>query len=121
MASKLGALDVEAFDIDEWSIINARENIENNQCVNIRLRHGTISELKPVGSFDIILANINKYVLLEELRIYSSFLERGGQLLISGFYEQDRRDIATEASHHSLCEEMNDARDNWASLLLRQT
>ena len=67
MASKLEANEVEAFDIDEWSAVNGKENIENNHCHNVHLYQGKISEIKFTGKFDIILANINKNVLLAEM------------------------------------------------------
>lgn len=119
MASKLGAREVEAFDIDEWSITNSKENIEVNQCDNIRHQQGKLDELSFAGKFDIILANINKNVLLGEMEQYSSYLSLGGELLISGFYEDDIEDLLQEASRHSLSELRRDKKENWAALLLR--
>ncbi len=56
--------EIEAFDIDEWSVINGRENAENNRCENIHIRQGNITELDFTRVFDIILANINKNILM---------------------------------------------------------
>ena len=120
MASKLGAHEVEAFDIDDWSVINGRENIGNNGCKNIRLHQGKIGEVNISGLFDIILANINKNVLLAELEIYSQFLNKEGYLLLSGFYLRDIVDIKKEAAHHGLKERQRDERETWAALLLRK-
>jgi ribosomal protein L11 methyltransferase len=120
MASKLGAREVEAFDIDEWSVINGAENIQINQCPNIHLQQGKISELSFSGSFDIVLANINKNVLLEEIRQYSSLLDQTGCLLLSGFYEQDISDLLNEAARYQLKELSRSTREGWASLLLRK-
>jgi len=120
MASKRGAHSVEAFDIDEWSIINAKENIENNSCPNVNIRQGKISDLNFTGPFDIILANINKNVLLGEMESYANSLVNGGQLLLSGFYEHDTDDIKKSAVAFSLDEIKRDARENWASLLLKK-
>lgn len=120
MASKLGAKEVEAFDIDDWSLINGKENIENNRCGNIRLQQGKINELNFAGAFDIIHANINKNILLEELKTYGSYLAVGGHLMMSGFYDHDRKDIAAEAARFGLREERKDERETWALLLLKK-
>ncbi|MEX1239222.1 MAG: 50S ribosomal protein L11 methyltransferase [Cyclobacteriaceae bacterium] len=121
MASKLGAKDVEAFDIDEWSVINGNENTEVNHCGNIRIQRGTIREVDLSEKFDIILANINKNVLLDELNIYSSHLQPGGLLLLSGFFTLDIPDLLREAVRHHLTEVNRDDRETWASLLLSRT
>jgi ribosomal protein L11 methyltransferase len=118
MASKLGAAHVEAFDIDDWSASNGKENIENNKCSNIILRRGTIAEMKFEGKFDVILANINKNVLLAEMKSYVSYLNPNGKLLLSGFFTSDIVDLAEEAARFGLTELVRDERDLWASLLL---
>jgi ribosomal protein L11 methyltransferase len=118
MASKLGAKEVFAFDIDEWSVINGKENLEINHCNNIQLEQGKITEVKPTGKFDIILANINKNVLLDEMKIYANFLNPSGKLLLSGFYTHDIADLLKEASKYKLTEVTRDERETWASLLL---
>ncbi|HEY3404557.1 MAG TPA: 50S ribosomal protein L11 methyltransferase [Ohtaekwangia sp.] len=120
MAIKRGAASVEAFDIDEWSVVNGNENIEVNHCTNINLRQGKLSDLTMDGMFDIILANINKNILLEEIKLYQSFLISGGLLLISGFYTSDVPDLLREATVYNLVEARQDERENWASLLLRK-
>jgi ribosomal protein L11 methyltransferase len=118
MASKLGAKNVEAFDIDEWSVINGKENLEINECHNIHLQQGKITEVKLSGKFEIILANINKNVLLDEMKIYQSFMNAGSHLLLSGFYTRDIDDLLNEAAKHGLEEVRRDERETWASLLL---
>jgi ribosomal protein L11 methyltransferase len=120
MACKLGAGEVEAFDIDEWSVVNGNENTALNNCANINIQQGTIEQLKLSGKFDIILANINKNVLLNEIKIYSSYLEKGGQLLLSGFYTRDIPDLIRESAIHNLNEVFRDERETWATLLLRK-
>jgi ribosomal protein L11 methyltransferase len=120
MASKLKAKEIEAFDIDEWSVINGKENIENNQCSNIQIHQGKIQEMKFNEKFDIVLANINKNVLLAEMKEYYSYLENNGQLLLSGFYTKDIPDLLEEARNYHLVEVNRDERENWASLLLRK-
>lgn len=121
MASKLGANEVEAFDIDEWSVVNGEENKELNNTKNIRIQQGKISEVELSGKFDIILANINKNVLLAEINTYATFLAPNGKLLLSGFYTHDINDLKNEASKYSLTEISRDERETWACLLLTIT
>ena len=121
MASKRGAASVEAFDIDEWSVINGQENIENNRCTNIHLQQGKISDLKFSGAFDIILANINKNVLLAEIETYADYLRPSGQLLLSGFYTSDIDDLINQASKFGFKEVRRDEKETWATLLLQKT
>lgn len=118
MASKLGAKEVEAFDIDEWSVVNGEENASNNQCNNIHVQQGKIDEVELTGKFDLILANINKNILMNEMSRYASFLTKGGHLLLSGFYVSDIEDLKEEAANYSLREVVYDERETWACLLL---
>jgi ribosomal protein L11 methyltransferase len=120
MASKLGAKKVEAFDIDEWSVINGKENSEVNDCNNIRQRQGKITDLTFEDDFDIILANINKNVLLQEIAQYAAYLKPTGLLLLSGFFEDDIADLMTEAAKYKLKKVKSDSKENWASLLLQK-
>jgi len=120
MACKLGAKDVEAFDIDEWSVINGQENIEVNSTPQIHLQQGKLEELSINGTFDIILANINKNVLLAEIKQYQGYLNPNGLLLLSGFYTHDIGDLLGEASKYNLQEVRRDERETWAALLLKK-
>ncbi|GAB1446597.1 50S ribosomal protein L11 methyltransferase [Flammeovirgaceae bacterium] len=119
MASKLGAKTIDAFDIDEWSVINGKENIEVNACKNINIRQGMISELIFEYNYDIILANINKNILLQELPQYVSYLNPDGYILLSGFYEKDIPDMVTRAHPYPLKYIQSEVRENWASLLFQ--
>lgn len=121
MASKLGATEVEAFDIDEWSVVNGEENKELNNTKNIHIQQGKISEVALSGKFDIILANINKNVLLAEIRTYANYLAPNGKLLLSGFYTRDIEDLKAEASKYRLVELSRDERETWACLQLMST
>jgi ribosomal protein L11 methyltransferase len=120
MASKLGAQHIEAFDVDEWSVINGKENIDNNRCAHIRIRQGKIEDLDFTGKFDIVLANINKNILLLELKTYARYLADGGKLLMSGFYSQDADDLKKEGIRYGLHEVHRDERETWATLLLEK-
>ena len=118
LASKLGAREVEAFDIDDWSVENGNENTAVNRCSNIRIQQGTIHEVDLTGKFDLILANINKNVLLDEMATYSAYLQPGGLLLLSGFLMLDIPDLLSEAKRLGLAEVRRDERDTWSALLL---
>ena len=118
MASKLGASEVHAFDIDEWSVSNGRENIEVNRCTNIFHYQGKLGDLNLEGPFDIILANINKNILLDEIHLYKQFLGPEGLLVLSGFYVTDIPDLLEEAAKHGLSELRRDEREGWACLVL---
>jgi ribosomal protein L11 methyltransferase len=120
MASKLGAREVEAFDIDEWSVPNGKENVEINHSRNVNIRQGKITDMNFTGTFEIILANINKNVLLAEMKEYSHYLQDRGLLLLSGFYTKDIDDLKTEAAQHRLKEIGRDERETWAALLFRK-
>ncbi len=120
VASLRGASEVEAFDIDEWSTVNGNENAAVNNCTNIRIRQGRIEELDLNGQFDIVLANINKNVLMAEAAIYQRHLVSGGVMLLSGFYTEDIADLLNELSPYGLAEVSRDERENWAALLLRK-
>jgi ribosomal protein L11 methyltransferase len=120
MAAKRGASFVEAFDIDEWSVINGNENLQVNGVSNVRLQQGKITEVSLDGLFDVILANINKNVLLSEIHTYQNYLAPSGLLLLSGFYTHDIPDLLAEASKHNLHEIKRDERESWASLVLKK-
>lgn len=90
MAEKRGAAAVDAFDIDEWAVENARENVYLNHCHRVCVQKGTINSLQlPQAAYDLILANINRNVLLEEMPAYAKHLKPGGSLLLSGFLKDD--------------------------------
>ena len=120
MASKLGAKEVEAFDIDEWSVVNGKENQEVNHCANINQQQGKLADLTFDENFDIILANINKNVLLDEMHQYAAYLNPGGLLLLSGFFEDDIADLLKSANRYHMKELGRDSRENWAALLLQK-
>jgi ribosomal protein L11 methyltransferase len=120
MASKREAKFVDAFDIDAWSIENGKENAEMNGCSNIRIRQGKISDLKFNEPFDIILANINKNILLMEMPYYSAYLKKDGLLLLSGFYEHDIADIESRAKGENLILQHFHTLETWAAVLFKK-
>jgi ribosomal protein L11 methyltransferase len=119
MAHLLGARQVEAFDIDDWCVDNGNENFDLNG-LTTRMGLGTIREVNPVGPFEIILANINKNVLLDELEIYAGLLTAEGFLLLSGFYTEDIDDLVNAAEPLGLILRKKSSKDNWAALILEK-
>ncbi len=117
---KLGAADALAFDIEEWAVENAIENAALNDCQPMRVFQGTIAGVAANERFDIILANINRNVLLAEMPTYVSYLKPGGQLLVSGFYETDAPDIQHKADEAGLVKVGYQTRNQWASVVFQK-
>ncbi|MDN5204399.1 50S ribosomal protein L11 methyltransferase [Fulvivirgaceae bacterium BMA10] len=115
MASRLGAADIYACDIDEWAVTNSRENFEANDCSVIKLKQGDVSSFST--SFDIILANINRNVLLNDIPSYATMLNDPGILILSGFYVEDIPVIEKKAINSGLHLSNQSTRNNWASLI----
>lgn len=102
-AMKLGAAYAIAFDIDEWSIANAQENIFLNEVSDeISIRKGSVEVIKEDESFDLILANIQKNIILEVLPVLVSAAGSGASLLLSGLLESDRGSIDEKADELGL-------------------
>jgi ribosomal protein L11 methyltransferase len=120
MASKLGASEIKAVDPDEWSVINGEENARLNDCYNISLYWGTTREQDFQEPFDIILANINKNVLLEDMGWYAEHLRPGGHLLVSGFYVSDTPDILAQAARYNLDFLHRYEEETWVALRLQK-
>lgn len=116
LAEKLGAKEITATDLDAWSIENATENMQRNHCNNIHLfQSAVVPEDK---TYDFILANINKNVILEFLPQLSGLLRQGGKLLLSGLLVTDEEDIVTACQKHSLKLQRKVERNNWICLQL---
>ncbi len=120
MAKKRGANQVIAFDNNEWAVTNSQENLELNQCSEIQLFLGTIQDVEIKQSTDIILANINRNVLLEEMELYVQRLSSTGQLLLSGFLEADQTLIEQRALQAGLQPVGVKYHDGWVALLLER-
>lgn len=118
MAAKLGAKHIYAIDIDEWSIDNVPENMRLNDVENLVFEKGDLSIVKP-QQFDMILANINKNILLESFEKLSKLLVESGSLLISGFYESDLADLKKAAKKFNLKFHQHITLNNWCSAEFR--
>jgi ribosomal protein L11 methyltransferase len=117
MAHKLGAARIHSFDIDEWSVENGEENYQLNGIDNITIEKGTIDTQKP-EVFDIVLANINRNILLDEIPKYAEFT--GDYLLVSGFYEHDIADIHAVAEKSGFKKVKHISKNNWAAVVFRK-
>ena len=102
LASMKGASSIIAVDIDNWSYENTVENTEINKITNIDVKLGGAEILENEWNFDVILANINKNILLRDIKIYTNTLKSGGFIYFSGFYEDDLADINNEAEKYGL-------------------
>ncbi|MEZ0542904.1 50S ribosomal protein L11 methyltransferase [Fibrella arboris] len=120
LAVKLGATDALAFDIEEWAVNNAIENAALNNCPQVRVFGGTIDGVAADERFNIVLANINRNVLLAEIPAYVTHLQPDGHLLVSGFYEYDAPDIIQKADESGLSVVTQLTRNQWASVLFKK-
>lgn len=114
LAEQLGATAILAIDNDDWSIENAAENTSRNGCQRIELKKADTASMGK--NFDIILANINKHVILENLAVLAGQLNKGGILLLSGLLAEDEADIMESMSRFPLKMEHKLLRNNWISL-----
>lgn len=116
MAAKLGATQIEGTDIDEWCIENSRENFALNELSDVKLQMTAAQNFHCSAPFDIVLANINKNVLLDEMHYYADFCKPNGHLLLSGFYEKDIIDISLSAKEYGFVIQSQQIKDDWAQL-----
>lgn len=117
-ASKLGATRVLGYDIDEWSVENAQHNAAINGVENMHTLLGDASVLEGVTEkFDIVIANINRNILLADMPAFRAHVATGGRLILSGFYESDVAMIEKAAAEHGLklCDVMVD--EEWACVM----
>ncbi len=102
LAYQLGASAIYAIDTDEGCIENSRENFKLNNVKNYQIHKGAVKKLTFKYSFDIVLANINKNVLLAEMGYYKKIMSADAILLLSGFYEKNVPELIQEAIIHGL-------------------
>jgi ribosomal protein L11 methyltransferase len=117
LACKMGADSVLAIDSDELSIDNARENAVINGCEMVQIELS--DSLSEAGRFDIILANINLKVILENIDSIRQHLNETGVLIGSGVLESDERIIRERATAAGFAFELQMIRDNWMSFSLK--
>ena len=113
LAEKLGAAEVTAIDVDDWSIENAKENFERNGCGKITV---SLTSSLPDREYDVILANINRNVILAYMEPLVNRVKRNGQVLFSGLLLADEEAIKTAAEQHGLHLVKRAERQGWISL-----
>ena len=115
-----GASNVLAYDIDSWSVRNALQNIQLNHIGNMEVLEGNATLLQGKGPFGLILANINRNILWNDLPAFSSVLASHGQIILSGFYMEDIPMLAERAESLGLACANHTENEHWASLLLNK-
>lgn len=120
-ASKLGASEVVGYDIDEWSSENAIHNAELNGVGNMKVMLGDASVLKSVeGKFDVVLANINRNILLADMPAFVSVMADESLLILSGFYASDVDLLTEKASSLGLSKIDSKSDSEWTCLVLKK-
>jgi ribosomal protein L11 methyltransferase len=114
-AEMKGAKPLEAIDIDSWCYENSLENIERNNCHHIAVYEGDASLLKG-KKYDVIIANINRNILLSDMKTYTDCLNEKGLLLLSGFYKEDFQIINKQVVKYGLTLDSKLERNNWLAL-----
>jgi ribosomal protein L11 methyltransferase len=114
LAKKLGAASVTAIDNDEWSVTNATENASMNN-EEIILSQASLEEIAAT-QYDIVLANINRNILLEHMRAMSNQLTTSGILLLSGILKQDEEAIVKAALNEGLSLPHAQAKNGWMAI-----
>lgn len=114
LAAMKGAVQIDAIDIDNWCYLNAMENVERNACSHIRVYEGD-ADLLGTRTYDVVLANINRNILLEDIPKYVNCLKKGGVLFVSGFYRDDLILISKKCSEMKLKFEKNIEKNNWVA------
>ena len=121
-ASKLGASEVVGYDIDEWSADNARDNLLLNGIgsARVEVRLGDAAVLQPNDQAHLLMANINRNILLADMQRFACALLPAGQLLLSGFYTEDIPLLTAHAARYGLHLKDKRTEDNWTMLLLQK-
>ena len=117
-AAKCGAVAAYGYDIDEWSVSNTIHNAKLNSLENVSALKGdsTLLYEELMGKYDVVLANINRNILLNDLPTLASSMADNGTLIISGFYKEDESVLIAKARALGLVEEKRSSSDNWAMI-----
>ena len=119
LAAKRGAHPVTAIDIDDWCVNNSRDNISLNQVEGITVELGDASLLKGRKPFDIIIANINRNILLADMEQYAACMHPGSEIYMSGFYVDDIPAIRAEGERLGMEYLHHKEKNRWAAVKLR--
>ncbi|MFD2550248.1 50S ribosomal protein L11 methyltransferase [Bizionia sediminis] len=115
LAEMKGAKQLDAIDIDNWCYVNSLENVTRNNCQHITVLEGDATLLTN-KHYDIIIANINRNILLEDIAVYATCLNAKGLLFLSGFYQDDIPAIEAACNHESLTLLDTLEQNNWVAL-----
>ena len=118
LASMRGADPVTAIDIDDWCVNNSRDNIALNNINNITVELGNASLLEGRKPFDVIIANINRNILLNDMAAYTACMHKGSEIYMSGFYVQDIDAIRSKGESLGLKFVHYREKNNWAAVKL---
>lgn len=110
-----GAKPIDAIDIDNWCYLNSIENAQRNNCEHITVYEGDATLLVN-KSYDTIIANINRNILLNDIATYAKCLNPNGSLYLSGFYQEDIPIIEKECNANNLILKNKLKRNNWVAL-----
>ncbi|MCF8335754.1 MAG: 50S ribosomal protein L11 methyltransferase [Bacteroidales bacterium] len=119
LASKMGAKEIWAVDTNEWAYHNAHENVKTNHTHNIKIIRGSARDVDSY-KFDLILANINLTVLLEDLPVYANCLVENGELLLSGIYQGDMKKIIEKSNKYGLYYVKHEERNLWVAMKMKK-
>jgi len=115
LAEMKGAQPIDAIDIDNWCYLNSIENAERNDCHHISVYEGDAALLAG-RNYDVIIANINRNILLDDMQQYVDCLNPGGTLFLSGFYEEDIPVIDASCTEKGLTYVKKHQKNNWVAL-----
>ena len=117
LASMLGAKQIDAVDNDEWAYNNSVENVNRNQISNIKLylNDAAFLDFSRENYYDLIIANINRNILLNDLPAYAKSLNKNGVIFMSGFYENDLKILKSKAENNGLMFDNHITSQNWAA------
>lgn len=121
LASLRKAKELVAIDIDHWSYENTIENCEVNNITNVETLHGGAELIPSQGVFDIVLANINKNILLRDMKYYADALVNEGVLFTSGYYLRDLTDLKNCASEYGLMFVGYKKKNDWVAAEFKKT
>jgi ribosomal protein L11 methyltransferase len=118
LAERLGASEILAIDNEEWAVENCRENIRRNNVTKVKVVFADTMDVV-TERFDIMLANINRNVIMKNLQSWRTFIEPGGVLVVSGILVTDTKDISDLALSHGFEIMKQLTRDGWVSICFR--
>ncbi|MGM0496541.1 MAG: 50S ribosomal protein L11 methyltransferase [Bacteroidota bacterium] len=113
LASQKNAKEIWAIDNDEWAYNNTTENIKKNNAEDVNVIHGDAKSIPKNLQFDLILANINRNILLKDIPAYAQHLKNKGTLIISGIYTNDLKKIIDKAKNHKLSLKHHNEQNSW--------